>query len=60
MSQSIPEPRDSGALSALNLLEKALKILDRIEAPASIGAHVDLAICQLRELVQPPDAHISE
>ena len=52
MSQSIPEPRRSDALSALALLEKALQILDGIDAPANIGAHVELAICQLRDALQ--------
>jgi hypothetical protein len=52
MSQSIPEERRSRALSALELLEKALQLLDAIDAPANIGAHVDLAICQLRDALE--------
>lgn len=52
MSQSNCEPDQSDGPDALSLLEKALKILDAIEAPANIGAHVDLAICQLREVLE--------
>ena len=52
MSQSISDERRSDALSALDHLEKALQILDDIDAPANIGAHVDLAICQLRGALQ--------
>jgi hypothetical protein len=32
---------------ALQLLRRSLELLDQIEAPAEIGAHVDLAICRL-------------
>ena len=52
MSQSIPQERRPDALSALDHLEKALQILDAVDAPANIGAHVDLAICQLRDALQ--------
>lgn len=34
---------------AVNCLELALQILDASDAPAHIGAHLDLALCQLRE-----------
>jgi len=33
---------------ALDLMSEALDLLDRSEAPAHIGAHLDLAIEQLR------------
>lgn len=33
----------------LQYLEIALQILDASDAPAQIGAHLDLALCQLRE-----------
>lgn len=52
MSQSIAEPRRSKGYTALAHLEKALQILDTIEVPGNIGAHVDLAICQLRDVLQ--------
>lgn len=34
---------------AVQYLEFALQILDASDAPAQIGAHLDLALCQLRE-----------
>lgn len=36
---------------ALDLLQIALDLLDRCEAPAQIGAHVDLAAHQLAEMI---------
>lgn len=33
---------------ALGLMERALGLLDDAEAPAQIGAHLDMAICALR------------
>jgi hypothetical protein len=52
MSQSIADPIQSKGLEALNHLEKALQILDDIEVPENIGAHVDLAICQFKDILQ--------
>ena len=34
---------------AMVQLQKALQLLDESDAPADIGAHVDLAICRLGE-----------
>lgn len=34
---------------ALRFMELALELLDRGRAPAHIGAHLDLAICELRD-----------
>jgi hypothetical protein len=36
-------------VGALELLEQALALIDQSDAPAHIGAHLDLALCQLRE-----------
>src|SRR6476646_6843040 len=33
------------------LMERALALLDETDAPAEIGAHLDLAICSLRETI---------
>ena len=52
MSQSTTEPKRSKGLEALGHLEKALRILDDIQVPGNIGAHVDLAICQLKDVLQ--------
>lgn len=45
----VPEP--TGA-SALGHMEEALRILDELELPADIGAHLDLAINRLRDALQ--------
>lgn len=36
---------------ALNLLTLALQILDENDVPADIGAHVDVAIARLSEVI---------
>lgn len=36
---------------ALRQMESALELLDRAAAPAQIGARLDFAICELRELI---------
>jgi hypothetical protein len=45
----MPESCDQAVTDALAHLEAALGLLDGSDAPAHIGAHVDLAICQLCE-----------
>lgn len=38
-------------------MQSALDLLDEAQAPAHIGAHLDLAICELRSAIsaaQPP------
>lgn len=52
MSQSTSRSGRPDARSALDHLEKALSILDAIDAPGNIGAHVDLAICELCEFLE--------
>ena len=39
---------------ALALMIDALRLLDEGEAPADIGAHLDLAICRLSEALDRP------
>lgn len=36
---------------ALVTMEAALHLLDQAEAPAEIGAHLDLAICKLQKVI---------
>jgi hypothetical protein len=43
--------RDHALSLALEYLRKALALLDQADAPAQIGAHVDLAAVQLQEVV---------
>ena len=42
----------------IDTLEDALAKLDRIEAPADIGAHVDRAVCRLREINGSQGPHL--
>lgn len=37
-------------------LEAALRLLDETDVPADVGAHVDLALCRLKEALRglPP------
>lgn len=42
--------------SVLQLLEQALGMIDQSDAPAHIGAHLDLALCQLREHLEDNSA----
>lgn len=49
MPGEMPESCDQAVIDALAHLEAALGLLDGADAPAHIGAHVDLAICRLRE-----------
>ena len=41
-----------GFSGALQHLESALKFMDECNAPAHIGAHVDLALCLLRDHIK--------
>lgn len=45
---------------ALGQLQKALELLDEADAPADIGAHVDLAICRLGERLQKEELRAEE
>jgi hypothetical protein len=36
---------------ALSYVQSALEILDSSQAPADIGAHLDLAMCRLQEFL---------
>lgn len=38
---------------ALTQMKSALDLLDSSSAPADVGAHLDLAICRLEDLVTP-------
>lgn len=45
-------PSEESLHRALSYLQSALQILDHLNAPAHIGAHVDLAVCELQEYVE--------
>jgi hypothetical protein len=38
--------------NALIIMEDALRLLDEADCPADVGAHLDLAICRLRDGLQ--------
>lgn len=53
----LPGPAE-GLEKALAYMEAALRVLDEAGAPADIGAHVDLAICRLREVVSDAERQL--
>lgn len=52
MGSSLARATSHDELMALTLLEEALAILDGVDAPGEIGAHIDLAICRLRDRLE--------
>lgn len=44
----------ASASEALELMERALKILDESDMPGEIGAHLDLAVERLRDHIDRP------
>jgi hypothetical protein len=49
MARDLPIIREEALEEALAHLRTALELLDRAKAPGHIGAHVDLAMCQLQD-----------
>lgn len=45
---------EEGADEALQLMERALRIIDIAQGPEDAGAHLDLAIHRLREWIESP------
>jgi hypothetical protein len=45
---------------ALELMVEALEIIDRCDAALDVGAHLDLAICRLRDLLAAQAAEKSD
>ena len=50
---------DERLLKAWLHMQAALKLLDQVDAPADIGAHLDLAICRVEAAISP-DGLIAE
>ena len=48
-------PTQMHRIKAFRLMEESLAILDRLDAPAEIGATLDLAINRLAEWLGPGD-----
>lgn len=38
--------------SAMDNMQAALELLDEAGAPADVGAHLDLAICRIRDVIR--------
>lgn len=51
MGNAASDRVNADGASALSLMEEALGLLDRCDAAPEIGAHLDLAICRLREIL---------
>jgi hypothetical protein len=51
MSDTVTPSRELMSRAA-ELLEDALDLLDEAKAPGHIGAHVDLALCQIRDRLE--------
>lgn len=50
-SAGVPEREGAAALA---YMEKALELLDTLDLGVEAAAHLDLAICRLRDALQPP------
>jgi len=52
------EPSDDPRAQAMHFLTLALELLDESDAPADIGAYVDVAVCGLTEVLgQSEEVH---
>jgi hypothetical protein len=48
--------RESQLAKALQLMQRALGLIDEADAPADIAAHLDLAIIRLTELIDSSES----
>lgn len=55
MLDGLPRRRPNLLLEAASLMTSALALLDEADAPADIGAHLDLAVCRLKRYLQSGD-----
>ena len=51
MGKDVSEALERDGLVALARMQEALELIDRCEGTSEIGAHLDLAICRLRDLI---------
>lgn len=54
MKNELPSLVESKLADAMALMQRALQLLDQTQAPADIGAHLDLAIVRLGEATAQP------
>jgi hypothetical protein len=60
MGQALPSKPSEGLQKALLYMEVALELLDKADAPTDIGAHLDLALCRLRETLSEAQSQVSQ
>ena len=54
MAEPAEQPGETGLMEiALRRMREALELLDEAQAPADVGAHLDLAIVRLSEFLEP-------
>ena len=51
MGKKMSETLQRDGIEALARMQEALELIDRCDGTAEIGAHLDLAICRLRDLM---------
>lgn len=51
MEQGKSRTRDAMVARALQQMESALQLIDEAAVPGDIGAHLDLAVCRLKEVM---------
>jgi hypothetical protein len=51
MNKGVPAQAGDHGGAALSLMEEALALLDRGDVAPDVGAHLDLAICRLRDIL---------
>jgi hypothetical protein len=59
MGQAVPSRPGEAFEKALSYMEVALELLDGAGAPADIGAHLDLALCRLREVLASTETEVT-
>lgn len=59
MGQALPSLPGEAFEKALSYMEVALELLDGASAPGDIGAHLDLAVCRLREVLSGREREVS-
>ena len=59
MEPGSSEAREHQIRKALSLMTNALQILDETGCSADVGAHLDLAICRLSDLMPAPRSDVA-
>ena len=59
MEPGLSDVQEQQLRNALSLMSNALQILDETQCSADVGAHLDLAICRLSDLLPPPASDVA-